>query len=138
MEERKLDGLHGLQEEITIEFPQLDCHLDSNQDVFLKVTSKSSVSHGLRYLPNFHVIFTHLEVKKFGLRLITYHGRSLDSFVFECQEKEGNILLPENVSAVLKYVAGGTKLCEGINISRCCNSRNGDFLGHSKCVNSLR
>ena len=58
MEERKLDGLHGLQEEITTEFPQLDCHLDSNQDVFLKVTSKSSVSHGLRYLPNFHVIFT--------------------------------------------------------------------------------
>ena len=122
MEERKLDGLPGLQAKITAEFPQLYCHMDSNQDVFLKVTSKSSVSHGLRYLPNFHVIFTHSEAESFGLRLITYHGRSLDSFVFECQKNESNILLPENVSAVLKYVAGGTKLCEGVNISRYSNS----------------
>ena len=51
MAERKMEELRSLQAKITVEFPQVHCHLDSNQGVFLKATTKSSATHGLRYLP---------------------------------------------------------------------------------------
>ena len=73
MDERKINELQCLQAKIIAEFPEVDCYLDSNQGVFLKATTKSTVSHGLRYLPNFHVIFTCLDDDSFCSRLITYH-----------------------------------------------------------------
>ena len=117
MDEKKLEELGCLQAIITAEFPQMECHLDSDHGMFLKATSKSSVSSGLRYLPNFHVIFTHLDSGSFCSRLITYHGRSLDCFAFKCGVTESNITLPENVNSLLKNVSEGIKLCLGIHLS---------------------
>ena len=112
-----MEALRCLQAKIMAEFPQVDCQLESNHGVFLKATTKSSVTHGLRYLPNFHVIFTCLDKERFCSRLITYHGRSLDTFIFKRYDnKDTN--LPKKVLAVLNTVTDGIKLCQGIEISK--------------------
>lgn len=122
MGEKNLEELKNLQAKIIEKFPLVDCQLDKNHGVFLKATTKSSVTSGLRYLPNFHVIFTYLDSDSFCSTLITYHGRSLDTFVFKNYESESKSDLPEKVLAVLNNVTDGIKLCQGIDLSRLSDS----------------
>ena len=90
-----IQELSCLQTLIAQEFPELDYYFHSKQ-MFLSVTKLSY--RGLKYLPSFHLIFTSLSKESFCSRLITYHGRSIDTFIFKCDDKK----IPSKVHNCLK------------------------------------
>ena len=99
----------SLKTMITQEFPQLDCCFHS-KEMFLSVTKLSY--HGLRYLPSFHLIFTSVSNGSLCSRLITYHGRSIDTFIFKLDTDKK---LPSKVCEVLKSIDNEAKLCQGVD-----------------------
>ena len=100
--------LNCLKNLIAEEFPQLEFYFHSTE-MFLSVT-KLSYS-GLKYLPTFHLIFTFVSKDSFCSRLITYHGRSLDTFIFRCDNKT----LPSKVFEVVKSINDDANLCQGVD-----------------------
>ena len=48
---------------------------------FLKVTQFRP--HGLKYLPNFHLIFQVMDSESLSMSILTYHGRTLSTFFFK-------------------------------------------------------
>ena len=103
-----IQELSGLQTLIAQEFPKLDFYFHPGE-MFLSVTKLSF--RGLKYLPSFHIIFTSVSKESFCSRLITYHGRSIDTFIFKCDDTQ----LPSKVSDVLKDINNEAKLCQGVD-----------------------
>ena len=118
-----IQQLSCLQTLIAQEFPELDYYFHSKQ-MFLSVTKLSY--RGLKYLPSFHLIFTSLSKESFCSRLITYHGRSIDTFIFKCDDKK----IPSKVIEVLKDINNEAKLCQGVD-------ENVNRDGLIECINDI-
>ena len=104
-----LKELVWLRSKIIADFPTFDWKI-CDRGRFLKLTQSEDFC--LKYLPGFHLIISFLGgTQKFCSRLITYHGRSLDTFVFECIDK----MLPEKIVSVLKNLSQTLKLCQGVD-----------------------
>jgi hypothetical protein len=107
----ELEELEWLQETVKREYPALETNF-RKEDKFLHVWKP--IFQGLKYLPNFNLIFQSHNSGNFTLRLITYHGRTLDTFMFKCPNEE----IPETVASILGSITDGLKLCQGVSTEK--------------------
>ena len=85
---------------------------------------------GLQYLPNFHLIFTSITEGKYCLRLITFHGKTLDTFILKLDEE-----MPEKVSKLLDNLASDKlRLCQGVDMSKVDKYEHNCLI---ECLNNL-
>lgn len=103
----ELEELQWIEETIRREYPDLECKF-CNEEKFVRVTK--STGAGLRFLPNFYLIFNSINNGSFCLRLLTYNGRTLDTVMFKCPEE----VLPEKVTFQLSRINQLMRLCQGI------------------------
>ena len=105
----EMEDLQWLDETIRRDFPQLECKIFDN-DKFVRVTRTSSGS-GLKFMPDFYLIFNSVNNGSFCLRLLTYNGRTLDTVMFRCEHDQEQ--LPEKVNNQLVRMNQMMKLCQG-------------------------
>ena len=90
----EMEDLQWLDETIRRDFPQLECKMFDN-DKFVRV-AKTVGSTGLKFMPDFYLIFNSVNNGSFCLRLLTYNGRTLDTVMFRCDHDQEQ--LPEKVN----------------------------------------
>ena len=77
---------------------------------FLKVTQFRP--HGLKYLPNFHLIFQVMDSESLSMSILTYHGRTLSTFFFKGDESS----VPCEVDQALEDLRSEkAHLCQGVD-----------------------
>ena len=103
-----MEDLQWLDETIRRDFPQLECKIFDN-DKFVRVTR--TVGTGLKFMPDFYLIFNSVNNGGFCLRLLTYNGRTLDTVMFRCTADQEQ--LPEKVNHQLVRMNQMMKLCQG-------------------------
>ena len=102
-----MEVLKEIEDELLKKFPKLSCQIHESQ--FLHVWKLSS--QGLRYIPNFHLIFESNEDKDFVVKLLSFHGKLLDCVVFKVTE---NGALPQNVENFVYDYTKDLKICQGV------------------------
>lgn len=118
--------LQGLEEHIKTKFPKLESKL---YDQFLRVSRVSL--QGLKYLANFSLIFSELQECKFCVSLITYHGRTLDTIIFQSSKEE---ILPEKVTSMLLNIQDRIILCQGLEFEKAELDANSCLI---ECLNDI-
>lgn len=106
----KMIDLKDLEEQIRKSFPELESKL---YEQFLKI-SKVSLQ-GLKFLANFSLIFSEIQECKFCVRLITYHGRTLDTIIFQSTKEE---IIPPKVCSMLLNLQDRIMLCQGVELEK--------------------
>ena len=82
---------------------------------FLKVTK--FLPEGLKYLPNFHLVFQVLDNESLSMRILTYHGRTLSTFIFNKFEDGSSV--PGEVNQALEDLSSQkAHLCPGVDRTR--------------------
>jgi hypothetical protein len=119
------DRLDWLQEAIKGKFPSMDSKV-FKEDKYLHVWTLSGP--GINFLPNFHLIFQSLKNDTFTMRLITYHGRTIDTKLFQCLDDQ----VPEQVVFMLTEYSKGLTLCLGYPKDTTVVDVNGNFV---ECFN---
>ena len=77
---------------------------------FLKVTQ--FLPHGLKYLPNFHLVFQVMDNERLSMSILTYHGRTLSTFFFKA---EGSSVPCEVDQALEDLSSEKAHLCQGVD-----------------------
>ena len=85
---------------------EVHCYQDAR---FLKVTKYCA--EGIKFLPNFYLIFNLLDNEDLCMRVLTYHGRTLSTVFFKFTDSE----IPDKVAEALDEICGGgAKVCKGL------------------------
>ena len=78
--------------------PDFETHYYQDAN-FLRVTKYCS-SKGLRYLPNFHLVFSALDNGNLCMRVLTFHGRTLSTIFFKLTDAQ----VPQKVTEALEDI----------------------------------
>ena len=105
-----MGDLKVLQNLITETKEDLKTELDTK---FLKVTKYRNA--GLRYLPNFHLIFSALDNGNLCMRFITYHGRTLSTIFFKLNDAQ----VPNKITEALEDISVNAQVCKGLDRDKC-------------------
>ena len=85
---------------------EIHCYQEAR---FLKVTKYCA--EGIKFLPNFYLIFNLLDNEDLCMRILTYHGRTLSTVFFKLNESEE---IPDKVADALNEICAGAKVCKGL------------------------
>lgn len=102
--------LNLIQQMLLREHPALESNILSTSEA-LHVWRNKSDRKGLRYLPNFHLIFQAHQEENLTVKLMTFHGKTVDSRAFKHQDQD----LPEHVRLFIDRYSSGLILCQVCN-----------------------
>ena len=102
--------LNLIQQMLLREHPVLESNILSSSEA-LHVWRNKSDRKGLRYLPNFHLIFQVHQDENLTVKLMTFHGKTVDSRAFKHHDQD----LPEHVRLFIDRYSSGLKLCQVCN-----------------------
>ena len=102
-----LEDLKLLQNTLASQ-PDFETHYYQDAN-FLRVTKYCS-SKGLRYLPNFHLVFSALDNGNLCMRVLTFHGRTLSTIFFKLTDAQ----VPQKVTEALEDIRDNAKVCKGV------------------------
>ncbi len=94
---------------VNADFPDLKTDIIDGLEVLHVWKPKRDSVQGLSFLPDFHLIFQCHQSQSFTLRLITFHGRTVDSIFFQRQDA-----LPAFISVFLREYTSGFQICQGV------------------------
>ena len=107
-----MESLKWIQQIIFRDFSNLEANIISTSEI-LHVFRLKKDQKGLKYLPNFHVIFQAHKDSTLTARLVTFHGKTVDSLVFKKTENDEDF--PTHIKDfMLKYSSEDLQLCQGI------------------------
>ena len=109
----KMDKLSIIQQIILRDFGDVETNILSATKV-LHVWTEKSDSKGLFYFPNFHLIFQSHNEDTFTVKLVTFHGKTVDSLVFKTESHAENEAFPQIVSNFVQDYTSGFFLCPGV------------------------
>lgn len=123
----KMEDLKNLEQIILKDHPALISNLLQSCQVLQVYQTKQENDQGLKYLPNFHLIFqTSLtELLTFSVKLATYHGKTVDNIVFKL-DTEGQI--PTKVKQFIHRFTCGLALCQGLERHEAADFGQEDYL----------
>ena len=99
--------LNFIQQTLLKEHPALESNIISSSEA-LHVWRNKSDRKGLKYLPNFHLIFQVHQNENLTVKLMTFHGKTVDSLAFKHQNED----LPEHVTSLIDSYSSGLLLCQ--------------------------
>ena len=102
-----MGSLNLIQQMLLREHPALESNILSSSEALHVWRNKSDIK-GLRYLPNFHLIFQAHNNENLTVKLMTFHGKTVDSRAF----KQHNEDLPEHVKEFIQHYSTGLILCQ--------------------------
>ena len=102
-----MGSLNLIQQMLLREHPALESNILSSSEALHVWRNKSDIK-GLRYLPNFHLIFQAHNDENLTVKLMTFHGKTVDSRAF----KQHNEDLPEHVKDFIQHYSTGLILCQ--------------------------
>ena len=102
-----MGSLNLIQQMLLREHPDLESNILSSSEALHVWRNKSDIK-GLRYLPNFHLIFQAHNDENLTVKLMTFHGKTVDSRAF----KQHNEDLPEHVKEFIEHYSTGLILCQ--------------------------
>ena len=102
-----MGSLNLIQQMLLREHPALESNILSSSEALHVWRNKSDIK-GLRYLPNFHLIFQAHNNENLTVKLMTFHGKTVDSRAF----KQHNEDLPEHVKEFIEHYSTGLILCQ--------------------------
>ena len=106
-----MESLKWIQQIVFRDFSNLEANIISTSEI-LHVFRLKKDQKGLKYLPNFHVIFQ-AHKDNLTVRLVTFHGKTVDSLVFKKTENDEDI--PDHIKDFMdKYSSEEMQLCQGI------------------------
>ena len=106
-----MESLKWIQQIVFRDFSNLEANIISTSEI-LHVFRLKKDQKGLKYLPNFHVIFQ-AHKDNLTVRLVTFHGKTVDSLVFKKTENDEDI--PDHIKDFMfKYSSEDMQLCQGI------------------------
>ena len=134
-----MESLKWIQQIVFRDFDNLEANIISTSEILHVFKLKKDLK-GLKYLPNFHVIFQAHKSDNLTVRLVTFHGKTVDSLVFKkSEENEG---LPEHIKEfMLKYSSSDLSLCQGILREKAMNvieEHLVEFLNDTIIVRSIK
>ena len=104
-----MGSLNLIQQMLLREHPALESNILSSSEA-LHVWRNKSDRKGLRYLPNFHLIFQAHQDENLTVKLMTFHGKTVDSCAFKNHSEDFN--LPEHVKEFIERYSTGLILCQ--------------------------
>lgn len=137
-----MEVLTRIQRILLKDFPRLESNIISTSQVLHVFAPKVDLD-GLNYLPNFHLIFhVHSDLETVIVKLVTFHGKTVDSALFKKKIGDEEQGFPEQIQAFVEDFSKSFKLCQG-TVKAAANSFNyGDclteFLNDSIVVRSVQ
>ncbi len=107
-----MERLHALQRAILGRFPSLDANIVTNAQTLLVWKLKSEVKNGINFLADFNFVFQLHQEDAFTCKLVTFHGRTLNTAIFRIQEAE---TLPSDIIETVEEYVKGFNVCHGVN-----------------------
>lgn len=135
-----MDELGLIQKIVLRDHPNLESNILSSSKV-LHVWLNKNDTKGLNYFPNFHLIFQSHSEEKLTVKLVTFHGKTVDSLVFKAEEdQEESLSFPGHVKDFLSRYSDGLFLCQGVSKDETVSNPDyiAEFLNDSIVIRSQR
>ena len=113
-----LNRLHKLEDALLKHFPDLSHEINADQE-FLHMWK--FCSQGLQYLPNFHLIFQAESNETMIAKIISYHGRTIDTLILNDSDV---IMNKDLVQHFVTEFYEERNVCQGVS----CTDANGNLV----------